>query len=327
MYNVEPYLKQCLDSVIGQTYRNLEILIIDDGSTDRSGEVCDEYAEKDNRIRVFHTENRGLSAARNLGIDKANGDYIAFLDSDDWFELDAIEITVREACRTEADIVCFRYVREYKDTSRKESSEYSEKKTFNGSEILKDYCIGKTISGAAWDKLYKKMIFSDVRFPDNRYFEDTATAHLFLLRAKRVLCIPDILIHYRARVNGISRGHKLKHVQDQWLSSIERFEGVSRISREYGDGQIGHCIGTIGKMWSWYSGFSKEEKKQARHLLESMKEFSSVHRNDVMKSSNVSRFYKIVCLCSLTTNPLMMRSFYALNQAYRHFRKQEELFE
>lgn len=84
VYNVEPYLRKCLDSILDQTYRDLEILIIDDGSTDGSGAICDEYAGKDDRIKVFHTENKGLSAARNLGLDNATADWIGFVDSDDW---------------------------------------------------------------------------------------------------------------------------------------------------------------------------------------------------------------------------------------------------
>ncbi len=86
VYKVEPYLTRCLDSIVSQTYKDLEILLIDDGSPDRCGEICDAYAEKDPRIKVFHTENRGLAAARNLGIDNSHGEYLIFIDSDDWTE-------------------------------------------------------------------------------------------------------------------------------------------------------------------------------------------------------------------------------------------------
>ena len=146
VYNVEPYFRQCLNSVVGQTYEKLEILIIDDGSTDECGKICDEYAERDGRIKVFHTENRGLSAARNLGIDEAGGEYINFIDSDDWFELNAIETAVNAAIDSKADIVCFRYVKEYKNTRKVDSfAEYYEKTVFNGDEIIKEYCTGPHI--------------------------------------------------------------------------------------------------------------------------------------------------------------------------------------
>ena len=102
VYNVELYLRKCLNSVVNQTYRDLEILIIDDGSTDGSGEICDEY-RKDERVRVFHTDNRGLSCARNLGLDNATGEWIGFVDSDDWIEPDMYEVLIRRAEETGAD--------------------------------------------------------------------------------------------------------------------------------------------------------------------------------------------------------------------------------
>ena len=92
VFNVEQYLPKCVDSIINQTYSNLEILLIDDGSQDRCGEICDEYAKKDSRIQVFHTKNRGLSVARNLGLQEAKGEYIGFVDSDDWIEPDMYEV-------------------------------------------------------------------------------------------------------------------------------------------------------------------------------------------------------------------------------------------
>lgn len=113
VYNVSRYLPQCLDSVISQTYRNLEILIVDDGSTDDSGDICDRYANGDDRIRVFHTPNGGIASARNLALENVKGQYISFLDSDDWIERHAIETLLRAARLTESDIVDARYYIEY----------------------------------------------------------------------------------------------------------------------------------------------------------------------------------------------------------------------
>jgi len=326
VYNVEQYLRQCLDSVIGQTYDNLEILIIDDGSTDGCRKICDEYAERDERIKVFHTENKGLSAARNLGIDEASGDYISFIDSDDWFELNAIETVVEEALESKADIVCFRYIREYKSESRIESVAYEEKRVFIANEIIEEYCTGGIIGGAAWDKLYKKELFSDTRFPEDRCYEDIATSHKFLFEAKSVVCIPEILLHYRARQGGISRGHDLKNIQDQWLSSIERYEDIAKIPTVCADGFLVECIGAIGRMWSWYCGFNKNEKQSAKHLLKSMHSFVETHRDEVMKSSKISIYHKAICLCTFTTNSLIMGMLYLLNQI-RRVRGQKALYE
>ena len=107
VYKVEPYLRKCLDSVVQQTYRNLEIILVDDGSPDSCGAICDEYATKDERITVIHQENKGLSAARNAGLDIATGDYIQFVDSDDWIEPDALATVLSIAEDHHVDIVCF----------------------------------------------------------------------------------------------------------------------------------------------------------------------------------------------------------------------------
>ena len=113
VYNVRAYLPQCLESVINQSYGNLEILIIDDGSTDGSGRICDQYAEKDERIRALHTENRGLASVRNLGLEQICGEYISFLDSDDWMELNTIETQLKAMIQTGSDIVVAQSSTEY----------------------------------------------------------------------------------------------------------------------------------------------------------------------------------------------------------------------
>ena len=113
IYNVEQYLPQCLDSIINQTYKNLEIILINDGSTDNSGKICDNYAKVDNRIHVFHKKNEGVTSARNLGLDKCTGDFIGFVDPDDFIELNMYEILYNEQQRTNADIVWCNYLLYY----------------------------------------------------------------------------------------------------------------------------------------------------------------------------------------------------------------------
>ena len=121
VYNVELYLEKCLDSILAQTYSDLEVLVIDDGSTDRCGEVCDRFAEQDHRIKEFHTENHGLSAARNLGLDQMQGKYVGFVDNDDWIEPDMYEMLFNIAEQTNADIVTCRFYKEYRNTTEESS--------------------------------------------------------------------------------------------------------------------------------------------------------------------------------------------------------------
>ena len=164
VYNVEPYLRKCLDSIVAQTYTDLEILVIDDGSTDRCGAICDSYAERDPRIRVFYTENRGLSAARNLGLDHATGEYIGFVDSDDWIEPDMYEVLLKKAVQTDADIVTCRFFQEYRDRTEEFPGPENEFAT-EGDEILRTYLFNKRICQDAWNNLYKAELFRSVRYP------------------------------------------------------------------------------------------------------------------------------------------------------------------
>ena len=184
VYNVEPYLEKCLDSIIGQTYKDLDILVIDDGSTDHSDEICDKYAEKDKRIKVFHTENRGLSAARNLGLENAKGEYIGLVDSDDWIEQDMFEALLSKIEETAADVAeCGSFV-DYPEKSIKRTAI---QQVVQSEESIEALLHGR-ISTQVWNKLYNRSCFENVRFPDGRSFEDIATTHK-IINHKSVACV------------------------------------------------------------------------------------------------------------------------------------------
>lgn len=171
--NVEKYIDKCLSSVVNQTYKNLEIIIIDDGSTDASPALCDKWAEKDERIKVFHIKNDGVSAARNMGLDKSNGDYICFADSDDWIECDMIEFLLTKAVENDADIIRCSYFTEHMNGNGNPliPDEISTFPTRN--EIICELVEHGVIAGAIWNKLYKRSAVGDTRFNTNyRYGED-----------------------------------------------------------------------------------------------------------------------------------------------------------
>ena len=201
VYNVEPYLRQCLDSVSGQTYQNLEILVIDDGSTDSCGKICDEYAKCDDRIKVFHTENRGLSAARNLGLDSMTGEYVAFIDSDDWFELDAIEETITTAKAHEADLVIF----QRKEHGYKVSQPFCHEQT---GMISREYAIRFVYTGGGvmvWNKLYHRKLLQDIRFIIGKNYEDWPFTVEVLHQAERIYYINRFFYNYRHRAGSITK--------------------------------------------------------------------------------------------------------------------------
>lgn len=315
VYNVEKYLRQCLDSVINQTYRCLEILVVDDGSTDGSAVLCDEYLSRDERVQVFHIANQGLSAARNYAIDRARGKFIAFVDSDDWLEEKAIQILIDKAITTNADVISCRFYQEYVNKTE-ESSEARELFTAQGEDILKAVVLERKVSNDVWNKLYKAELFESIRYPNGRVYEDIATTYQLLQKAEKLTHIPDCLIHYRNRKNSISNDHSMKRLIDYWAAYRERFEKIGIISSEYYRVTLSDVVYAISRMWRWYSRCSKKEKRDGKVIMLEMQAFIKEHRREILKGT-YSRHVKATCHYALTKNPLVLRLLYMATNIYR----------
>ncbi len=205
VYNTEKYLNCCLDSVTGQTYKTLEILLIDDGSTDSSGRICDAYAASDQRIRVVHQENAGLSDARNKGIDLAEGDYLAFVDSDDYIREDYIEILLAACVKEDCDAAIADYKRVAAGDCCREAAETAPTECISNIQAslrIYDYAYYiRTIT--AWGKLFRKNLFQNIRFPSGKIHEDEAVTYQLLYYAHRVAYIDAVLYYYRQNGEGI----------------------------------------------------------------------------------------------------------------------------
>ena len=204
VYNVEKYIKRCLDSVINQTYENLEIILVDDGTPDNSGVICDEYAKKDERIKVIHKENGGLSSARNAGLDIAKGEYISFIDSDDYISDNFIERLYENLSENGAEIAQCGFKRTAKDSEEKDSVSESVK-IYSGVEMLghiHDEKGAETV--VVWNKLYKAELFCDVRFPVGKIHEDEATTYKIFYKVKKVAMFDDKNYFYFFNENSIT---------------------------------------------------------------------------------------------------------------------------
>lgn len=316
VYNVIPYLKNALESVINQTYSNLEILLIDDGSTDESGKLCDIYAKLDPRIKVYHTSNNGLSAARNIGLQHCTGEYIAFLDSDDWLENNALELMLSKILSVDADIaVCYIY-HEFSDYQ--EASNYPEyAEICEGTDILRDYLHGKGLNNGIWTKLYKRNIFEQIRFPEGRYYEDLAVTYKLLSKAKKLIRIQRPLIHYRQRRGSITQSHSLKNLTDYWLGCHEKYEALID---DYADCRVqltSECIYAIGRFWRWYYGC----KEDGTQIIKEMQDFIKKHKQEVLSDINYSRQTRFSCHMAEYSNPIMFWLLYYMNQVYWRFHR------
>ena len=314
VYNVEPYLRKCLDSVIGQTYRHLEILIVDDGSTDGSGKICDEY-EKDKRVKVFHTENHGLSAARNYALDRSHGDYIAFIDSDDWFEETALQFFLTTAQETCADIVACQFYQEYMDKTVEPEGTRTEF-VAKDDKVLKAMVIDHKLSEDVWNKFYRASLFDGIRYPEGMIFEDKATTYKLLQKAEKLAYTPAPLIHYRNREGSLSNVHSMKSLTDYWLVYRERFDTLGPISDAYYRIALSEAIGAISRMWRWYAGCTDEEKREAKETLDDMQQFLKEHKKEIL-SGAYSKHVKATCYYARTQNPLVFKSLYSFNSLYR----------
>lgn len=201
IYKVEEYLEECVDSILNQSYKEFEVILVDDGSPDRCGEICDRYAECDSRIRVIHKKNGGLSDARNAGIEIARGEYIAFIDSDDYVTPNYLEMMVSTAEIHNADIV---QCQNTLQTDNLGTLKYKKPIIYSASNtIFKEYLLFNNIIVCAQQKLYRTSLFREIRFPVGRINEDTCTTYKLLLHAERYVCIGNILYFYRIREGSI----------------------------------------------------------------------------------------------------------------------------
>jgi len=207
VYNVEKYLKKCVDSVINQTYKNLEIIIVDDGSTDNCPNICDEYIKKDSRVKVIHKKNGGLSSARNAGLEVAKGDLLGFVDSDDFIELEMYEKLKQNMDKYNSDIAICQFYYKFKYSLKKLHGLKAEK-VYEGKDIFLNM---KDIQAIAWNKLYKREIFNNVRYPEGKLFEDMWVLCDVLNNAKKVSYLNEPLYDYRLRKGSISRDYDERH--------------------------------------------------------------------------------------------------------------------
>lgn len=213
VYNVEKYLKKCIKSIMSQSYTNLEIILINDGSTDNSGKICDELKEQDKRIKVIHKSNGGLSDARNAGLKIANGKYIGFVDSDDYIAEDMFETLYNINKKYNSDISIVSFYEIYKDKviGVRDSKKLQE---LTKIDAMKELLIDTNIQSYAWNKLFRRELFEGLEFPTNKNFEDIATTLLLFEKANKVVLLEKPKYYYVRRDDSIVGVRNYKTYKD-----------------------------------------------------------------------------------------------------------------
>lgn len=302
VYNVENYLNECVESIINQTYSNLEIILIDDGSTDNSGAICDSFNANDSRVVVVHKNNNGQGAARNDGINIAKGQYIAFVDSDDYIERDMIMKLYSTMKSANSDIsvcgICAVSEGTKSYNLLKSDSEYI---TFTRDEaipmLLDD--IGFTCS--VWNKLFKREVIGDYRLEEGKIYEDIVPMYNWFKNANTISYVPEPLYNYRFRKDSTTKSEFLEY-NDDLLKSINCFrqkfmadypEQIARIMPGY----ISYGIHYVSKNLAFKSQVNKQAKLFKRQCFKYWKVFNRSHRIRKVKKRAVLVF--IVCPLSV----------------------------
>lgn len=291
VYNVEKYIEKCLDSVISQTYKNIEIIIINDGTLDTSLEIAEKYAKIDNRIIILTKTNGGLSSARNFGLNYVSGDYIVFIDSDDWIEKNMLEKLIKTAHETDGDIIQFGFRtvlengREIKKYTFKEESFNSRK------DILDGYFINEKINTVVWNKLYKKYIFNKIRMIEGRNNEDTMVMPEILNSVNKFINMSDCFYNYVQRDNTIMSSKFSEKKLDQIYACNHVIDYCGNICPEYIDyAKIQSCLNSILLYRDVLKG-DKINKNKYKKIIrnEFLAKYNSISNDVVFKKLNKKR--------------------------------------
>lgn len=265
VYNAETYLRKCVASICSQTYKNLEIILVDDGSSDSSGELCDMLALDDSRIFAIHQENGGAASARNTGLDAMHGSYVGFVDADDWIAPEMFEILLGRIVAENAQISCCgAAIVTGEEITGYYNANFDDQFTIGGDAVQLELIHGNRITNALWDKLYAAEIFHGLRQKTDAYYDDYAVQYLCLAKAERVTYTARPLYYNFQSENSITRGHFslrffewITCVEDRLAFYQERFPScVSEAYNQY----INLCMDML--LITWKMAEWKEKNKE-----------------------------------------------------------------
>lgn len=284
VYNTSKYLRKTFDSILSQTYKEWELIAVDDGSTDESGSICDEYAKKEDRIKVVHKTNGGVSSARNKGIEQANGRYISFVDADDYLEQDFLETMLHGIEQYAADLVCCRVAFDSKQGIRYQKA--SKISIFNQKESIVAMLLPNSFHGWPWNKMYKSSIIKEnkLRFDENlKYCEDEVFVLQYIMYINKCTYIPDALYHYvqneHSVNNSIYTTRKFnyacldRHKADEINLAIIKSLHDDDLLKAFNARMFDSFLATSDKLMSSYNG----EKDVWRFITRSLRKYYFYH--------------------------------------------------
>lgn len=300
VYKVEKYLKKCIDSILNQTYTNIEIILVNDGTPDNCGQICNDYSKKYSNVIVVHKKNGGSSSARNVGLDIATGDYIGFVDSDDWIEPNMYQRLIENAIKYNAEISVggLNNIKEYKNKYEQVKSTYNGKieiSCIDKYEGMKNFFLG---TWPAWDKIYKKEVHEDIRFPEGEINEDEAIALKLIDRCEKIVYTNEALYNYLSRPNSITTS-KFSEKNLDWYRNCKN--NLKFINKNYPQlskyAQVRFCNSI---MWSLRCIVLQNEKfkDSTKLLIKELKE----NKEYILKNELISKKEKLWIRLILNTS-------------------------
>lgn len=252
VYNVESYVAKCIDSIVNQTFRDLDIILIDDGSTDSSGSICDRFAEKDKRIRVIHKKNGGVSSARNAGLDVAVGEYIVFIDGDDYVNPKMIETLCSLIIENNADLVMCNYIHVNENGEKVGISELriTQPQIVSSDWMLERISRGWTFGAIIWNKMYRSKLFRELRYPSFNNGEDEYISHRVMAQAEKAVIIPDVLYYYTLRQGSLTKSAFNLSNMNSIYAFIDRVDYISSLGKtEYAGNALVLAVKDLTRRW------------------------------------------------------------------------------
>lgn len=322
VYNVRPYIEEALDSILYQTYGNLEIILIDDGPTDGSGEICDEYAGKDRRVVVVHQENRGLSAARNVGLDRMTGEYVAFLDPDDAYDKAFIENMLSAMLREKADLTIGRYTIHHttgplRHKKGKMALPAAKSGVYTRAEALRELA-GGAINAGVWNKLYARALWKDIRFPEGRFYEDVAVTYRIIDQCEKV-CVLDLPLYmYRKRPGSITETPSWEKVSHLLLAKSEMEAFIEANTPDLFSEEALKMFhqSHIKSMMAWYTLIFRSDGIDRKTTGEKLRKHIVKYGEEIGIESFGCRCrtgYRMICAC-----PWLLRVVYPIYRPIRN---------
>lgn len=309
IYNVDKYIERCIESVLKQTLEDFELILIDDGSTDKSSEICNKYKEKDRRVRVKYKTNGGVSSARNEGIDMAIGEYIGFLDPDDYLDIDALDYLYNIAQQYQSDIACYRMKIYINETLQSDMYEYEEIHVYTGEEIIKEYTLSGKFLYSSCNKIYSKKLFLNKsnRFSnDIRYAEDALFNYLVLCDAEKLVFSNQKKYNYCINSEGV-----VSNVTEKRLDIFKSQKRIYHLlDKKYND-----YAKTITKQYILssillVSDIALEKKIfEKRNILIGLKKIIN-EDEDILSNLDCINFKNRICFFILKLSPISIALLY-----------------